>query len=182
MNIKKEVQTLNMKPFPLLSQEVGEWSRRNFGNKQNPYLGMVEELGELAHCLLKREQGIRGFENPEFFREEFVDALGDIGIYAANFAFNNHINVQWPIVGRSLPQNTQTRYIANAAYWLSQLMLTPEVEEDLKRWLHHFLVEMALVAKLENLELEEIVCGVWQRVKVRDWKRNRQDGETETAA
>lgn len=178
MSIEIEMKRLDIKPFPLLSQEVGEWSRRNFGDKQEPYLGMIEELGELAHCLLKRRQGIRGYDNAEVFIEAFKDALGDIGIYAANFAYNYHINVQWPIVRGSGSQETQTKYMAKACYWLSELMLTPEVREDAVRWLHHFLLEIAVVARLEKLELDEVVCEVWERVKVRDWKRNPQDGDT----
>src|SRR4029077_21180662 len=176
MSIETEMKSIDIKPFPLLSQEVGEWSHRNFGDKQEPYLGMVEELGELAHCLLKRRQAIRGYDNPEFFRREFIDALGDVGIYAANFACNNHLNVQWPIV-RGSGQNTQTRYIAYAAYWLSELAITPEIQEDVKRRLHHFLLEISVIARIEGLELEEVVCGVWERVKVRDWKKNALDGE-----
>lgn len=178
MSIEATLKRIDIKPFPLLSQEVGEWSQRNFGDKQEPYLGMVEELGELAHCLLKRRQAIRGYDNVEYFRGEFIDALGDIGIYAANFAYNNRINVQWPMVRGSGSQETQTKYIAKACYWLSELILTPEVKEDMIRWLHYFLLEVAVVAKLEQLELDEVVSDVWDRVKVRDWKRNPQDGDT----
>lgn len=170
-----------IKPFPLLSQEVGEWSHRNFGNKQDPYLGMIEELGELAHCLLKRWQQIRGYEDPKFFLEQFTDALGDIGIYAANFAYNNHLNIHWPVVRGTTPQVSQTVYVAQAAFWLSHLKLTPESQDDLRRWLHHFLLEIGVIAKLEQLELDEVVCGVWETVKLRDWTQDAKAGVTQVS-
>jgi NTP pyrophosphatase (non-canonical NTP hydrolase) len=47
-------------------------------------LGMVEEVGELAHALLKQAQGIRG---PwDTLEAKAKDALGDVFVFAANVA------------------------------------------------------------------------------------------------
>lgn len=67
-----------------LQDEVGEWSRENFGDQPSyrPLLGAVEEVGELAHAHLKREQGIRTNED---HRRKQLDAIGDIVIYLADY-------------------------------------------------------------------------------------------------
>lgn len=71
--------------FAKLQQEVGEWSRKNFPNNtpENPFLGLVEELGELAHALLKAKQGIRGTQ--EQHEAAAKDAVGDLLVYMADF-------------------------------------------------------------------------------------------------
>lgn len=46
-------------------------------------MGVVEEVGELAHMLLKQRQKIRNqIVDP---RVEEIDAVGDIAIYLINF-------------------------------------------------------------------------------------------------
>jgi NTP pyrophosphatase (non-canonical NTP hydrolase) len=44
-------------------------------------LGVVEECGELARALLKREQRIRGMEYDEAFESARDDAVGDVLVY-----------------------------------------------------------------------------------------------------
>ncbi len=71
--------------FEKLQHEVGEWSRKNFPKNTplNPFLGAVEEIGELSHALLKQNQGIRGtFEEHEVAAK---DAVGDTLVYLADF-------------------------------------------------------------------------------------------------
>lgn len=47
-------------------------------------LGVAEEAGELAHAILKMEQGIRGSEAQHV--NEAIDAVGDIIIYLSGIA------------------------------------------------------------------------------------------------
>lgn len=76
----------NREEFSLreFQREVAEWSTKNFGD--GPYwhkmLGVVEEVGELAHAFLKLEQGIRGSEGKHI--EDAQDAIGDIFVYMAD--------------------------------------------------------------------------------------------------
>ena len=62
---------------------VKEWTLKNFGPPVTPFhrpiLGVVEEVGELAHGQLKGEQGIRG--SKEENEAKMRDAIGDIMIY-----------------------------------------------------------------------------------------------------
>lgn len=69
-----------------IQEQVTHWARANFADKPDgtvdyhkPFMGLVEEVGELSHALLKQEQGIRGpFAEHE---DEAKDAVGDIMIY-----------------------------------------------------------------------------------------------------
>jgi NTP pyrophosphatase (non-canonical NTP hydrolase) len=83
----------------MMQREVGEWSERNFGKQDgvNPYMGTIEELGELseaillmqsrigrlAHATLKEAQGIRGTK--EEHAAAAKDAVGDLMIFLLDF-------------------------------------------------------------------------------------------------
>lgn len=65
-----------------IQEDAREWMERNFPNTtaDEQFLGVVEEVGELAHALLKMKQGIRDSEV-----EDAMDAVGDIAIFLMNF-------------------------------------------------------------------------------------------------
>ncbi len=72
--------------FSKIQREVGAWAWKNFKEKAqgtNPLLGIIEEVGELAKAILKKDQGIRG--TPEKHDRDAVDAIGDIMIYMMNY-------------------------------------------------------------------------------------------------
>lgn len=90
-----------MKLHPLYHDSLREfqrvhaiWLAHNFPN-QTPHqalLGMVEEVGELAHAHLKAEQGIRGYDDITA-RTDIIDAIGDIFIYAASYCNTNNFDL-----------------------------------------------------------------------------------------
>lgn len=59
------------------------WRQKNFpdADAAQQFLGMVEELGELAHARLKHEQGIRDLGEIDAFKQAEQDAIGDLLIY-----------------------------------------------------------------------------------------------------
>ena len=63
-----------------IQKEQKEWTEKNFGDQEEwvTVMGVQEEVGELAHHILKRHQGIRQSEDHE---EGVEDAIGDIFIY-----------------------------------------------------------------------------------------------------
>lgn len=70
------------------------WLSYNFP-KQKPHdglLGLAEEVGELCHAHLKRDQGIRGLSEEEY-REQAEDAVGDIFIYLMSYCNTNNIDL-----------------------------------------------------------------------------------------
>lgn len=58
-----------------------EWQDRNFPGHEtyHSFLGLIEELGELAHAMLKGNWGIKG--TVEEHRAAEMDAIGDIFIF-----------------------------------------------------------------------------------------------------
>ena len=72
-----------------LQDQVKKWSLHNFGQvpRWQPLLGAVEEVGELAHSFLKREQKIRGTDEEHEANEK--DAIGDIVVYLADFCWRS---------------------------------------------------------------------------------------------
>ncbi len=44
-------------------------------------LGVCEEAGELDHAILKHEQGVRGYDDENYFHTQLQDAIGDTGVY-----------------------------------------------------------------------------------------------------
>jgi len=78
-----------------LQAEHQEWAEHNFPNQaeHEALLGLIEELGELAHAHLKYEQGIRGYDE-EYYRVHASDAVGDIMIYLASYCNRCGFNLQ----------------------------------------------------------------------------------------
>lgn len=67
-----------------LQDEQRPWVKHNFGARPSwmPLLGIMEELGELAHSHLKQAQGIRSHEDHEAMAK---DAVADIVIFLADY-------------------------------------------------------------------------------------------------
>ena len=70
----------------LIQQNLFKWQREQFGNTPLAHLalGVAEEVGELSHAILKRDQGIRGFDDKKKFEEAVADAIADTAIYSIN--------------------------------------------------------------------------------------------------
>lgn len=99
--------------------DVVDWARLNFGqaipesgwgtlerggeaklDPIDPLLGMLEELGELAHTVLKSRQQIReaGTNGDAFVRLAMEDAVGDLFVFAANFCAQNGIRLERAVI------------------------------------------------------------------------------------
>ena len=76
-------------PIHDIQAEHHEWEQANFPDKKphQPVFGMVEEVGELCHALLKSEQCIRG--DAEKHQADAKDAIGDVFIYMLSFCTMN---------------------------------------------------------------------------------------------
>lgn len=77
-----------------LQQEHLVWVQHNFPDALNDssqgLLGLVEEVGELAHAQLKGIQGIR--HTPEEIAEMKIDAVADIFIYLMSYCNSEGID------------------------------------------------------------------------------------------
>ncbi len=81
---------LNLSDF---QAEQKEWSLYNFGEHPSwhPLLGIMEEVGELAHAHLKQVQGIRTNEE---HTEAKRDAIGDIIVYLSDYCTSEGIDFE----------------------------------------------------------------------------------------
>jgi NTP pyrophosphatase (non-canonical NTP hydrolase) len=70
----------------LIQVERDHWVAHNFPNDriEDSFMGMVEEMGELAHHLLKSKQGIRGGDVDH--EAEIRDACADLVIFMLGIA------------------------------------------------------------------------------------------------
>ena len=67
-----------------IQDEIAEWVNKNFPNTTatEQFLGVVEEVGELSHAILKGKQGIRQ-EGLSSIMEN--DAVADISIFLLSY-------------------------------------------------------------------------------------------------
>lgn len=80
-----------------LQREHKEWAERNFGpthTLHNSVLGVAEEVGELAHAVLKRDQQIR----PSNYEEDIIDACADIVIFLLGVANHEGFDLESSII------------------------------------------------------------------------------------
>ncbi len=80
-----------------LQIKLWDWQERVFGPptddlKQFLTYGIVEEVGELFHHILKKRQGIRLDED---HNEGIYDAIGDIAIYSLNLMSALSLEPEW---------------------------------------------------------------------------------------
>lgn len=77
-----------------LQKKHEKWTDHNFPNAtiEEPFTGMVEELGELAHARLKLKQGIRG--DVQTHIEEEIDAIGDFMIYLMHYCNLRNFDIE----------------------------------------------------------------------------------------
>lgn len=70
----------------IIQRQLRPWQAHNFPGRPSwqPLLGAVEELGELAHSFLKREQDIRGTADEH--AAKIKDAVADTIIFLCDFA------------------------------------------------------------------------------------------------
>jgi len=75
---------VDVKQLSEIQTELRPWVKHNFGVRPawQPLLGLQEELGELSHAFLKREQGIRTSED---YVLEIRDSAADLVIFLLDF-------------------------------------------------------------------------------------------------
>jgi NTP pyrophosphatase (non-canonical NTP hydrolase) len=116
--VAKTDRALRSGTLRLVQAEHRVWIMQNFPGetKWQAFVGMAEELGEIAHHLLKREQGIRG-EGVDH-AAEIRDGCADLVIFMMTLADNegfdlmDAINEAWDQVKKrdwvSFPKNGVT--------------------------------------------------------------------------
>lgn len=90
-------EAIRLKDLQTLQREIGRWSQEQFGNNvskvtgfpmgsQNALTGIVEEVGELNHVTICRNQGRRGYDDTAKYERDRNDALADILVFMCDYA------------------------------------------------------------------------------------------------
>jgi len=110
-------EDLPVNPVSALQTILHRWEAREFqggGSATDATLGTNEETGELSeafimlaamqcgagrmcHAILKRKQGIRGFDDPEVYKQHAADAIADVAIFAMQCSTKLRLDF-WKIV------------------------------------------------------------------------------------
>lgn len=125
-----------------IQAQIREWADRNFKNNTSkatgaelgsigPLLGIGEENGELCHVVLKRHQGIRGYDDDTKYKTERDDALADILVYLCDFAGREEVDLQDILnkVWAKVRQRDWQKNKVNAAEVAEAAYLTAEPNE-----------------------------------------------------
>jgi len=160
-----------------LSIEIGEWAAINFP-VHLPRMGVLEEVGEMTHCILKRFQKIRGFDNPEHFKKEFGDAIADVGIYLLHDVFMVQIVIiddpmQSEYVDdfdlRLTDQNDATDFLGKLSEDASWFLDGQDYNAASIELHDAILQKMCAAAKAEGMDFMQLVEKTWAKVSKRDW-------------
>jgi NTP pyrophosphatase (non-canonical NTP hydrolase) len=164
-----------------LIDEVYSWSVRNFGEQPvvNPILGMIEEEGELAHAVLKSQQGIRG--SADHHRAAALDAVADCFIYLANFAGTTQTAKElddwdWMRTAHGLTFGSLgfPYSVINDVFalhdGLSGLLGAFQSGSPYGPWMRKVATVLYGIATYYGESLPEVVSHTWYRVRERDWQ------------
>lgn len=171
--------------FQALVEEVGPWARKNFGpgNAGLVALGIIEEIGELAHAHLKGEQGIRHTQAEILAMKR--DALGDAVIFMADVASIRGLCLGHSIDGLQAdaanfpPKGTgSARLLAIAAANAAGLACLASVPGGaIHDRFYDVLVALCDYAHSEGINLSDAVRETWTNtVSKRDWKSSPATG------
>lgn len=171
-----------------LIQDVGDWSKLNFADKQAPLLGIVEEVGEACHCILKNIQGIRGYDDAGKFHSELQDAMADAMIYLCNFAYNHNAFFSFKRNEIYIPRPSDREggiivshvLQAIAAMFNQENRSTENAEQESSIYsvfCQRFCLAMEVWAAMYYIDLEVVTFTTWsETVLKRDWKKNAIQG------
>lgn len=174
--------------FYQLQSEVSAWSQNNFGDQpaENTLLGMIEELGELSHAVLKTRQDIRSNENQ---LEKIVDAVGDIVIYTMDYCGRESIDAEkffnesaFMTIINEKDYGDSVNIIFRLCTCIGRIAKQHTSENGdnalLKgSWVGVLLILLEKFCAVSKIDFEKIIWSTWGQVRTRDWKKNRIDGK-----
>ena len=148
-----------------LQKEQAEWSARNFGPHPtwHPQLGMVEELGELAHSHLKSAQGIRG--TPEEHKAAKVDAVADYMIFFADVCNCEEMDMETAVQIAS-----ESPFSKFADRHHPHECILSAMESTANRSYYRAIAHLMGYCRHEGIDFESAIFSTWERVKQRNWR------------
>lgn len=165
------------------ANQIDTWANKNWSKDlHHPDLGIAEELGEAAHCILKRKQKIRGFDNEAFFIEQLSDAFADAAIYLHHVIAKNNVVIS--LLPRHTGLNvkmTDRNFLAYNMRLAVQLLDYTEITDDsVDRSIFQACCQrlwngLFFWAQSHKIDLIEALDTTWKKVSQRDWANNPTD-------
>jgi hypothetical protein len=155
-----------------MQEEQKPWVKHNFGDRPSwmPFFGVIEELGE-------REDALE--LHPTVRHEKVVDALADAMIFSLDYcsAMGWNMAVLWDA---SMTYGhcrvnllSSLGKVAHAHLKQAQGIRVEENHDaEGRQGMIHFLVHLRMFAVQEKIDLVDETYRVWQKVKLRDWKKD----------
>jgi NTP pyrophosphatase (non-canonical NTP hydrolase) len=168
-------------------QEIGLWADqqpwgKSSGNARHaPDFGVLEELGELTHGVLKNYQGIRGFDDPSKFIDHIEDAIGDMMVYLSHWCFLHKTYFQ-------VYDDTPGQHVIDVRFALMQTMISVHRLMELQRVYERGDVapsemcgqaasrcatNIAVLAKIWRIDSVKQLAETWDKVKQRNWNKDK---------
>lgn len=165
-------------------REVGEWAQNQPWHPNHaPDYGVVEEVGELTHAILKHIQKIRGFEVVDFFRDKAKDALGDIMVYLSHWCYMK--NCYYSVKENSYNPNMEYRArLGQLTIYISQMLTVRSDDPAVYTTIATGIATVCShIARDFGWDLVQDCLGpVWWKVQKRDWNKDSQNGGEEKEA
>lgn len=187
-----------------LQKEQIPWVEHNFGFRPNyhPFLGMVEELGELADACKKWEvhHAEKGSDHWMEFVAEARDAVADFVIFMCDYCTRAEIKLLKVESTPPLPAHSEEKEVSDDLKKRDLFLFSSHLQSNVGMLSHHYLKREQgirgnadyhleesskyvhrlvrlldlLCAVIFDCTLLEVVEPVWKEVKKRDWKKNPQ--------
>lgn len=154
------------------------WAGHNFPDTkaERPYIGMIEELGELAHAELKIQQQIRGSEEDHL--QAAKDAVGDFCIYLMHYC---------NILGEKIKDVEKGAFVCSDQFVGIRVLLDSLNSLDSlslgsleKSRVTSVLVVLDGYCCFRGWDLNDVVIKTWEKVEKRDWINNPDSAHLES--
>lgn len=181
-----------------LQDEVGRWAQKNFPGApaHHPVLGLIEELGELAHAHLKTAQGIRGSAEEHALAAK--DAIADSVIYFMDVCARYGLVAEEVLRSKTPeefqatfsippPRRQEIFYASKHLAAMADVLERSELEgrqvltlrSSAKISALSYMSGLAAYCTQRGWSLQNIVDETWLKVRQRDWTKNKADGLVE---
>ena len=165
---------MELQTYVAIQNEVEAWALRNFDEQDShrPLLGVFEEIGELARACRQAELNL------------IRDAIGDICIYMMHYCALRGWSFEEIFDGRGVDPGLYdnldvveklSRHHLKGAQGIRG---TAEVHDfAMKHIFGHVLCGLESVAEDGRMFLHACVQETWNKVKLRDWKKNPNNAD-----
>jgi len=164
--------------------EIGAWADKNFTTHWPDY-GIVEEIGEIVHCVLKRAQGIRGFDKDEVYAAGLKDSFADLMIYLLHLCYKYKVALSFDSYKTWVSDRMSDRMaIHQLLRHAGLLMEYSEIacisdNNPLFRVPAQAVCNIAIIwGNQLGIDVIEATRDEWENnVRKRDWQANKEDAD-----